>query len=266
MYVVDGIPISNFTANPRSALGGFDYGDGISNINLQDIESIAILKGPVGAALYGSRANNGAILIQTIKGNDTQGISVNYRSSFQLELPNVLRRFQNEFGQGNGGVYNPRGEQNWGPALDGSLVDHWTQDAKNENQQYAYAAQPKNYRDFYREGSNWTNTLQLKNTGKYVQSYFSYSFGDLKGIISANSLRSHHLNYRANAALGPKIHLDGKLNYINWIVKDRQASGENYANTQRQVLKIPRNINLEDASNFEFLNDEGQNRQNYWNP
>lgn len=223
LFVVDGIPISNFSSNPASALGGFDYGDGISNLNLEDIESINVLKGPSAAALYGSRANNGAILITTQKGEAIDKISIQLNSTFQFESPYLLRSLQNQFGQGNGGVYNRRGEQNWGPPMDGREVPHWS--LIDPDRQYQFWAQPGNYLDFYRTGSNWMNTLKVIGGSDKMQSYFSYSFNDVKGIVPTSTLQSHQITYRGTLQINKKLHFDGKLNYINRQINDRQPTG-----------------------------------------
>ena len=134
LIVVDGVPIDNSgggSAQINTSGGGGngrDLGDGISSINPDDIESINVLKGASATALYGSRAANGAIIITTKKGRTGKGIGVTYSTSYQIEKPVFLQEFQNEYGQGNAGIYNAAGEQSWGPKLDGSQKANWSKD------------------------------------------------------------------------------------------------------------------------------------------
>lgn len=130
LYVVDGIPIDNTNLGAASQYGGSDFGDGISSINPDDIESMSVLKGGAAAALYGSRASNGVILITTKSGKGQEGLGVQYTGSVLMEsVMSELYDFQNEYGQGlNGLAPTSRQEalsaglQSWGSRLDGSSV------------------------------------------------------------------------------------------------------------------------------------------------
>ena len=151
LYIVDGVPID---------------GD-LTNVNPDDIESISVLKGPNAAALYGNRANNGAIIVTTKSG--TRGFNVTLSTTLMAEVPIFLREYQNEFGQGNSGQYSPASEQSWGPALNGQQVDHWSPDPNFPTQTYAFEAQPDNIEDFYRTGHNWATSLAI-STGNEKKS------------------------------------------------------------------------------------------------
>lgn len=266
LYVIDGIPIDNSGGSPSSAFGGRDAGDGISNINPDDIETMTVLKGASATALYGARANNGAIVITTKKGASRQGIGVSLNSSFQTERLIELIEFQNEFGQGNGGVYNPRGEQNWGPALDGKSVPNWSPDPKNAGTTIPFDKNPDNYKDFYGTGYNWANTLALNAGNDRTQAYFSYTWTDAQGIVETNKLQRHNANLRVTSKFGEKLVFDSKINFISQDVDNRQFTGEAFQNTQRHILRIPRNISLDMAKVFEYTDANGNNRQHYWNP
>ena len=132
LYVVDGIPMDNsgFGSAAGSGTANYrrdDYGTGISDINADDIESISVLKGPNAAALYGSRASNGVIIINTKTGKRTSGVGVSYTGNFTFESPLLLPKLQNEYGGGTDGnipatwdEYMTRAGSSWGPRLDGS--------------------------------------------------------------------------------------------------------------------------------------------------
>src|SRR5690606_28506612 len=109
LYVVDGVPIDNQTLDAASPAGGRDFGDGVGNINPDDVESMTVLKGPSAAAMYGARGANGVILITTKKGTKKKGIGVDFNSNATFETPNVLPRYQNVWGGGYGGTYSSFG-------------------------------------------------------------------------------------------------------------------------------------------------------------
>ena len=126
LFIVDGIPISNRGFSTASASGGRDYGSAISDLNLDDIATLTVLKGPNAAALYGSRASNGAVVITTKNGrNATRGVKIQLTSRATAEQPSVLPDYQNGYGQGFGGEFqyvdgagggvNDGADESWGP-------------------------------------------------------------------------------------------------------------------------------------------------------
>ena len=131
LYVVDGITINNDNLGAAGMWGGTDYGDGVSSINPDDIESISVLKGGAAAALYGSRASNGVILINTKNGAGTKGIGVEFNSSMQFDMINEgTVDLQRLYGQGRDGVHSvgfaiSRTFDSWGGKLDGSMKEQF---------------------------------------------------------------------------------------------------------------------------------------------
>lgn len=272
LIVVDGIPIDNSGGGPAQintsggSGNGRDFGDGISSINPDDIESINVLKGASATALYGSRAANGAIIITTKKGRAGKGFGVSYNASYQVEKPIFLQEFQNEYGQGNAGVYNAAGEQSWGPKLDGSQVAFWSKDPADNGKTYAFSPQPDNYKDFYTNGNNLVNSIALNGgTGK-TQVYFSYTNTNARGIVDNNKLKRHNVNLRLGNQFGEKLSLDAKISYLNEKIDNRPRTGEAFDNPNRHILRVPRNIATADMQNYDYTNPSGFLRQNYWNP
>ena len=140
LFILDGIPISNAGFSTASAGGGRDYGTAISDLNPDDIESMNILKGPNAAALYGSRASNGAVVITTKSGRGAPaGTNVSFTSRFTSESPSILPTYQNQYGQGFGGEFqfvdgagggvNDGADESWGPQFSCLL---YTSDAADE--------------------------------------------------------------------------------------------------------------------------------------
>ena len=267
LIVIDGVPMDNSNFSPGNANGGRDGSDGLSSVNPDDIESMNVLRGASATALYGSRAANGAILINTKKGSSRKGFGVTINSSYQAEQAMMLQKFQNEFGQGSAGTYSPRSEFSWGPRMTGQSVAYWGPDPANATKTYNMTGQPNNYRDFYSTGSQISNSVAFSGGSEKTQTYFSYTNVGAKGIVDNNKLRRNSLNLRISSQISNKLSIDTKLTYLNENIDNRQQTGEAYANLQRHILRIPRNISLEQAQQFEYVNSStGRLRQNYWNP
>lgn len=122
LIVVDGVPIDNKASGAADIWGnsGMDMGNGLQDINPEDIESVSILKGASAAALYGSRAGNGVILITTKSGKSQQGLGISISSTVATEDIFIKPKLQNSYGQGVDEIYNPKTTQNWGPRVEGN--------------------------------------------------------------------------------------------------------------------------------------------------
>lgn len=247
LYVVDGVPI---------------IGDP-TDINPDDIASMTILKGPNAAALYGNRANNGAIVITT-KSGVSSGFNVSVSSTLMAQQPIILTDYQNEYAQGNVGQYSPNSEQAWGPKVGGSGA-FWSP-APDAPATYNIAGQADNVKDFFQTGYNWATNVAINAGTERTQTYFSYTFTDAQGVVPNNNLRRHNANLRITNKLADKLTLDTKLTYIREDVDNQLSQGESFSNPVRHALRLPRNIATADAENFEYVNAAGLTRQNYWNP
>lgn len=247
LYIVDGVPAG-----------------GITNLNPDDIESINVLKGPNAAALYGNRANNGAIIVTTKKG--TQGFSVNVNTSMMFDQPLILTKYQNEYGQGLAGTYLPASEYSWGPKMDGSERAFWSPDPAHSGETRPFTAQPDNVKDFYQTGHNLATTLSVAGGNDKNQTYFSYTYTDAAGVVPNNELTRHSLNLRLTNKLSERLTLDSKINYIRQEIDNQLPQAENFANPNRHAFRLPRNIRTEDISQYEYTTVTNLKRQNYFNP
>jgi len=269
LYVVDGVPIQNsMFFSTYGEGGGMTSSDGISNINPDDIESVTVLKGPSATALYGTRASNGAIVITTKKGKTSQGIGVEYNLNYSVETPVILTKFQNVYGQGTGGTYVKNSEFDWGPKMTGQQVEHWTPDINSPKYgtTYAFTAHPNNYKDFFQLGTNMTNSLAITSGKQDMQTYFSYTNTDSKGIVPGNELKRNNVNLRITSQLSKKLSLDTKLTYFHQRVLDRVSTGDDFSNPMRAILRQPSNISTAEAKNYKYYDNAGFLLQNYWNP
>ena len=266
LIVVDGVPFNNSNGSSGNIFGGRDGGDGISSINPDDIESMNILRGASATALYGSSAANGAILINTKKGVTQKGYGVTINSSFQAEQALNLRKFQNEYGQGSGGVYSKLSENSWGPKLDGRQVEAWQNSAVGAPATYSFSPQPNTYNDFYKTGSQISNSVSFSGGSDKMQTYFSYTNVGASGLVDNNKLQRNILNLRISNKISDKISIDSKLTYLAENIDNRGTLGEVYQNVNRHVARMPRNISLEAAQQFEYTDAQGRNKQSFWNP
>ncbi|MEP7268055.1 MAG: SusC/RagA family TonB-linked outer membrane protein [Saprospiraceae bacterium] len=253
LYIVDGIVMN---------------GD-IRNLSPDDIEDISILKGANAAALYGSRANNGAIVVTTKSGKGAKnGVTTSLGINFQAESPIHLLKFQNDYGQGSAGNYAPAATTSWGPKMTGQQVPHWTNDPNHPDfgKTYALNPQPNNISDFFNVGHNLATNLGVNIKSENTNTYLSYTYTDAAGIIPNNKLNSHNLGLRVNTKILPKLAADVKVNYIRDDFSNILSQGENFDNPLRYLYILPRNIRTQDIQEYEFINSSGQNRQHYWSP
>ena len=258
LYVVDGVPVDNtgFGGASGSGTGEYarsDYGSGISDINPDDIESMTVLKGPNAAALYGSRASNGVIIITTKKGSVRKGLGVTFSSNITFENPLVLPEYQNEYGQGTDGNVDTDLENllnnggSWGAKLNGSSQLYYNGDNRS------YSAQPDNVKNFFRTGANYFNTLSLEGGNEKLNARFSYSNTAANSILPNSGLNRHNFNLRTNAQLTDKLSVDGKITYFVQDGKNRPVQGTE--GIMAYVYDIPRNVDVVDMKNYQNPKD-----------
>lgn len=257
LIVVDGVPINNGTNGTiTSDFGGLQGIDGASNINPDDIESMTILRGASAAALYGSAAGNGVIVITTKKGTKDR-ISVTINSGVTSEKPFVLPKFQNTYGQGNSGaiVTNTAGEsvsgESWGAKMDGQSITAYN------GQTRPYSAQPDNVKDFYRTGVSLNNSIGVTGGTEKMQTYLSYTNNKIQGIQPRNDLTRHTINLRVSNQIGKRFKTDGKVTYISQNIDSRYETGESALGLPITIGQIPRNVSLSDAKHYEDINNVG---------
>lgn len=244
LFVVDGVPVDNSTPGQvGNDFGGYNGSDGVANINPDDIESINVLKGAAASVLYGSRAANGVILITTKKGS-AGAISVDVNSGAQFDAPLTLPHLQNEYGQGNGGVFGARASASWGPKMNNQAVIDWTGKAQG------MVPQPNNVSGFFQIGTSFNNSVGIKGGSEKVQSYFSFTNNQVSGIVPGNTLDRNTINLRISTNLSKKFSTDAKVTYVNQILNNKLRSGEESSEVMN-LYKAPRSIRIEDMQNYE---------------
>jgi TonB-linked SusC/RagA family outer membrane protein len=238
LYVVNGMPIDNTSIGGSPIVNGgglnVDRGDGISGINPDDIESISVLKGGTAAALYGSRASNGVILITTKKGKEQKGVGVELNSSFTAETIAVYpSTFQYQYGHGRGNLRPSNqaeailwGRLSWGQKIDGQ--NYISIDGKEHP--YAAVHVKDNLNDFYRIGNTFTNTVALTGGTDKLNFRLSVSNTDNAGILRHSSLNKKIANLTINSKLNEKITIEGLVQFNVEKVRNRSGAGDAYGN------------------------------------
>lgn len=207
LYVVDGMPIDNQNRGPvtSSTALNVDRGDGISNINPDDIASISILKGGAAAALYGSQAANGVVLVTTKKGSAQKGIGIEYTADMNQGRPYVFPNYQYEYGQGNDGVKPATaaaalssGRLSYGAKMDGSSVLQFDGVARA----YSPVHVKDNIMNFYRPSQNVLNSVAMTAGNQKVQMRLSFSNLDAKEQQPNSKFNRKTMNLNTRARFG----------------------------------------------------------------
>jgi TonB-linked SusC/RagA family outer membrane protein len=220
LIVVNGLPMDQGarSANGSGQVEQRDRGDNLQNINPDDIESMTVLKGATAAALYGSRAANGAIIITTKSGNKNQQIGVDFTSSYTTShaLNFIDEITQKEYGIGTGGV-RPQtvgdaqsfGQFGFGERLDGAPTINF------DGVTRPYSAYPNQLFDFLRTGTNFTNTIGLSGGGANGSFRASFANSDVKGIVPNNDYKKRIFNVGVSQNITKNLKLQLNINYAN---------------------------------------------------
>ncbi|OON69136.1 SusC/RagA family TonB-linked outer membrane protein [Hymenobacter sp. CRA2] len=273
LFVVDGIPIDNSSIQPSSTSANtVDVGNRVGDINPEDIESMTVLKGPSAAALYGSRASNGAIIITTKTGRDAAArgkkSEVTLTSSFTAESILKLPEFQNEFGSGYAGEYIPYENTSWGPRFDGSPVQLGPPAVDGSIQTVPFSPIKDNVRNFFNTGTTFQNTVSLQGGNEKTNYYLSFSDATQKGIVPDDKFRRNTVKFTAGTQLSNKISASTSINY-NHNKTDITFQGTGNTSVLNNVINTPRFVDLKkykDYKNDKFSNLDGFYSAYYDNP
>ncbi|MFT4152318.1 SusC/RagA family TonB-linked outer membrane protein [Parafilimonas sp.] len=250
LYVVNGVPLINnnyATTDVEGGWGGKDGGDGIGDINPDDIESISILKGAAATALYGYRGEKGVVLITTKKGKAGNGSGVEINSNEVIESVIDYTDFQTVYGQGYNGAkpvdaLDALGsmESSWGAKLDGSLTPQF------DGVSRPYSAVAKgNLKRFYKNGNTVTNTVSFsKGFGEAGSTRFSVSRMDNSSYVPNAGLQ--RMTFTQTTSLNPDKHLafDLSSQYITEYTKNAPNLADAVGNLNWGPMFLPPNINI----------------------
>ncbi|CAM4173799.1 SusC/RagA family TonB-linked outer membrane protein [Gillisia limnaea] len=287
LFVVDGVPINNqtvfnFTNEAAAGFQEIDFGNGAMEVNPDDIKSVTVLKGPSAAALYGTRASNGVIVIETKDGQNSKGLGISINSSLFVDTAFKLPEFQNEFGQGNsgqfayvdglGGGLNDNITYSWGPRLDvGNLVPQFDSPVTlpdgtvvrgGDTSLYnglpitptPFNSHPDNLKDFYQTGITTINNASVSNG--FGNGNYRLSFTDLRSesIIPGVNLDRQTVSTKLHFEPTDLTEVNASISYINSGSDNRPSNGYGSENVNYSLVAWgPRSLNID-------------NLRNYWQP
>jgi TonB-linked SusC/RagA family outer membrane protein len=239
LYVVDGVQLPSLSTAQSGDIfsGAGATGDGISNINPEDIASISVLTGPAAAALYGSQAANGVVIITTKKGAAGR-LNVSVSNSTNFFSPFVLPEFQNRYGS------EPENYFSWGSKME--------------------TPGTYNPEDFFQTGTNVINTLSLSTGTEKNQTYFSGATLNARGIIPNNKLTRYNFSVRNTSTfLNDRMNLDISFSYIKAAEQNMISQGQ-YFNPLIPVYLFPRGEDIEKYQIFERYNATRNFKTQFW--
>jgi TonB-linked SusC/RagA family outer membrane protein len=261
LYVIDGVPVTNVGHSSGGTWGDLDLGDGIGDINPEDVESMTVLKGPNASALYGARGSNGVILITTKSGKVRKGIGVELNSNISIETINLVPTFQNSYATGyeetnlygsfktiNGKQYETMDTwhgDSWGPPLDGrrTIVDPFCYPAEMYTRTLVLLPQPAdNVADFYETGFTNSNTLSISGGTDKTSARLSFGNSTTKGIFPNNKLNRQTIVLRTTSQVTDFLSFDAKINYIHDVGDQRPVLGSATDNVTRSLCIMGRYV------------------------
>ncbi|WP_282178821.1 SusC/RagA family TonB-linked outer membrane protein [Maribacter stanieri] len=297
LFIVDGVPINNnsvfnFTSEAAAGFQEIDFGNGAMEVNPDDIAEVSVLKGPSAAALYGTRASNGVIIIETKSGKNTKGLGVSYNTSFFVDSAFQLPDFQNEYGQGNSGEFafvdglgggtNDLITYSWGPRLDvGNLIPQYDSPVTladgtvvrggdtalyngNTITPTEFKSNPDNLKNFYETGTTLINNIAISNG--FEKGNYRLSFTDLRSesIIPGVNLDRQTISTRLSFQPIDKIRINSSISYINSNSDNRPSNGYGSENANYSLVAWgPRSLNIENLKNYWQPGLEGIQQYSY---
>ena len=289
LIVVNGVPMdnTNFGSNPnnlgsdgsvgvRGGGGGngntSDGGDGLSSINPDDVESMTILKGGTAAALYGSRAKDGVIMITTKSKGEGKGIGLTYNMNYTNETPLDFTDYQYEYGQGENGLRPTTPNPTSGQWSFGERFQPGMTQILFDGVEVPYVPQKGIIKEFFRNGQNLTNTVTLSSANEKGGFSLSMASMESKGIVPNHSFKRKTINFGFTQELSEKLSFKGSINYSNEYNKNAPNVGQqdntipvslyNMANSMPMSLLDEKKYN---AAGNEFIYSRFMNRTNpYW--
>ncbi|HEU5053410.1 MAG TPA: SusC/RagA family TonB-linked outer membrane protein [Hanamia sp.] len=270
LIVVDGVPMDNSTG--RVGIGAtndfwnpsIDMGNGLSDINPDDIASISVLKGPAAAALYGSLGGNGVILITTKTGHKQPGLGITVSSSVGFESIFTNPDMQSTFAQGSQGTFDSTSTTSWGPKINGQSVYDWS-GKQVKLQPY------DNVKNFFQNGVVSNQNLSFQQVINSTSIYASYNRFDDKSMIPGAKLSRNNITARAVSKFGNNENwtIDTKVQFINATANNRSLEGQN-GSIFATIYNLPRTLNilnfknpLDDAGNMYWW-EKGSGMNPYW--
>ena len=248
----------NGSNTPLVIMDGVPSNEGFGDVD--NIESINVLKGASASALYGAAAANGVIIITTKKGKKGEPkIEVNSQAVFGI--PYLYPEIQNVYGQGDAGVYSSSAAlSSWGPKMEGQTVTSWTgEDVK-------FLPQKDNIKDLFRNSYSLNNSFSYSTGNDKTTAYFSYKNSVGQGMLPVNTSSSHKVNMRMDTELIKNLKLDAILTWTHSNGKNVPEAGDDLFSPMWQLVKMPRSIRTQDIEDAYYFDSTGSRKQLTWAP
>jgi TonB-linked SusC/RagA family outer membrane protein len=221
LFVVDGVPIDNQqNISSVAAEQTRDFKNAIADLSAEDIASISVLKGPNAAALYGSRAAGGVVLITTKSGKGQKGLGVSVNAGVSFATIATLPKFQDAFGQGSngefsyvdgkGGGINDGDDESWGPRLDGRLIPQFYSDGVP----VPFVSHPNNVKDFFETGITQDYGIAISNSDDKYDFRLGLNYQDQKGTVPNTEIKKTNISLHSNYQLHKRVKVGANANYI----------------------------------------------------
>ncbi|MFF5381895.1 SusC/RagA family TonB-linked outer membrane protein [Pedobacter suwonensis] len=257
LFVVDGIPISNDVDQTTNTLYGNQPANRALDIDPNNIESLNVLQGPAAAALYGSRASAGAIIITTKKGSGQAGrTDITVNSAYGVQNVYGFPKLQNEFGQGSSGVFSPTSTFSLGkrfgttPTIaNGLIVAAGTSPVINgvtykPGDVLPYINYPDNFKTYFAQGHTWDNNISIISGDAKNNYAFSASNSTTKGILPASDFDKVNIRFSAGSQLTKKLNLNGSANYFNTFQNGATTQGNGANSSMFGIFGVTRSTDL----------------------
>ncbi len=261
LFIVDGVPVDN-SAPRNGGYGGIDYGNAVQDIDPANIASVSVLKGPNAAALYGSRASNGAIVITTKSGSGTgsSGLGITATSSLTFEEPLRLPSYQNVYGQGVNGEFqwvDGQGggtwdyvDESWGPKMDGRLIDQFT------GPQQPFVPHPDNVRNYFRTGSTWNTNVSVARATENANVRLSLSNADVQSMAPGFNIGRKSVALKGGASVTERLNTEASLNYMSQDANDRIGTGYDEDNPMQSFIWFGRQVDMNALRHYRCTGNE----------
>ncbi|MEO6313481.1 MAG: SusC/RagA family TonB-linked outer membrane protein [Chitinophagaceae bacterium] len=250
LIVINGLPMDQ---GARSAEGGgpaIDQGDNLAQVNPDDVESMTVLKGATAAALYGSRASNGAIIITTKSGAKNSKFGVEFTSNFAAAQALDYTNYQTEYGTGSNGVRpttqataQSTGNLAWGEKYDGVPTVQY------DGVLRPYAPDRNRFKEFYRTGTSFMNTIALSGGNASTSYRVSFANQDAKGISPDNTYGKKILNIGLNSKVNERLTVQANINYTHEENNNPPLVGAQGIGFSSFLHRIPLTISIETLKN-----------------
>lgn len=242
LFVVDGIPIDN-SGGGSPLQNGPSVSNRALDLNQDDIESISVLKGPSAAVLYGSRASNGVILVTTKKGKAGQKTAVEFSSNYSIETVNRLPNYQNDYAQGNNGLFSPVAQTSWGPKMGTTVTNAYNPATNANNLTQVLTPYPNNVSDLFRNGTNFQNNVAFSGGSDRNSFRFSYGYLRSTGVLDNNTLIRHNFSINTMQKVNNYLTVTVSATYTNNFSK-RSQQGNQLSNPLFRGWITPRSYDL----------------------